>query len=184
MAHQTREEIIGDLLRRNRLWLATAESCSGGLLASRITDIPGSSDYFLGAVVAYANQVKIDQLGVSPATLEQFGAVSQEVVLEMALGVREKLHADIGLSVSGIAGPGGGSPEKPVGLVWIALSAAMKKAGGQPDFLAAWSYIWPGNRLEVKTQTADQALRLLLQYLQAPSPSGHVPPPLPPDPAS
>ena len=103
------EGLVGDLLRQNGLWLATAESCTGGLIASRITDIPGSSDYFLGGVVAYANRIKISQLGVSPTTLDELGAVSREIVLQMALGARERFGADLGLAVSGIAGPGGGT---------------------------------------------------------------------------
>jgi PncC family amidohydrolase len=177
------ERLVGDLLRQNGLWLATAESCTGGLIASRITDIPGSSDYFLGGVVAYANRIKIAQLGVSATTLEDFGAVSREIVLQMAVGVRERFGADLGLSVSGIAGPGGGTPEKPVGLTWIGLSAAASSAGGS-DYLAAWSYVWPGNRLQVKSQTAEQALRLLYDYLSELTPSGRVPPPPPQAPAS
>jgi len=172
------EILVGNLLRQNRLWLATAESCTGGLIASRITDIPGSSDYFLGGVVAYANRIKIAQLGVSPTTLDSFGAVSRETVLQMAQGVRERFSADIGLAVSGIAGPGGGTPEKPVGLPWIGLSAAASSAGGS-GFLIARSYIWPGNRLQVKAQTAEQALRLLHVYLYDLTPSGRVPPPPP-----
>jgi PncC family amidohydrolase len=178
MTTKNLEGLVGDLLRQNGLWLATAESCTGGLIASRITDIPGSSDYFLGGVVAYANQVKISQLGVSPTTLDVFGAVSRETVLQMALGARERFSANLGLAVSGVAGPGGGTPEKPVGLTWIGLSAAASSAGGS-DYLAAWSYLWPGNRLQVKSQTAEQALRLLYEYLSELTPSGRVLPPPP-----
>jgi PncC family amidohydrolase len=176
------EARVGDLLRQHGLWLATAESCTGGLIASRITDIPGSSDYFLGGVVAYANRIKIAQLGVSPKTVDEFGAVSRETVLQMALGVRERFGADLGLAVSGIAGPGGGTPEKPVGLTWIGLSAAAPGKGS--GFLYAWSYIWPGGRLQVKAQTAEQALRLLYEYLSGLTPSGRVLPPPPQAPAS
>ena len=106
---------IGELLRKHRLKLATAESCTGGLIASRITDVPGSSDYFVGGVAAYAYEAKVGLLRVSWDTLQTYGAVSRETVLEMARGAREILQADIAISVSGIAGPGGGLPDKPVG---------------------------------------------------------------------
>jgi PncC family amidohydrolase len=152
------EFLVGELLRQRKLHLATAESCTGGLIGHRLTNAPGSSDYYLGGVIAYSNQVKTNQLGVRLETLEKFGSVSQETVLEMARGVSQLLRAEIGLSVSGIAGPGGGSPEKPVGLTWIGLSAH--------GFEKAWSYTWPGGRLQVKEQTAGQALKLLVMYLQ------------------
>lgn len=152
------EERIGPLLRRRGWRLAVAESCTGGLIGHRITNIPGSSTYYMGSITAYAYEAKVRLLGVRWETLEQFGAVSRETVLEMAAGVRRALAADIGLAVSGIAGPGGGTPEKPVGLTWIGLSA--------PDLEAAWSYIWQGDRLENKAASAEQALQLLLDYLE------------------
>jgi nicotinamide-nucleotide amidase len=152
------EERIGELLRKRSLKLATAESCTGGLIASRITDIPGSSAYFLGGVVAYANQVKLDLLGVPPGMLAQFGAVSEQTVLEMARGVRSLLRADIGLSVSGIAGPGGGTPEKPVGTVWIGLSM---QNGEQ-----ARLFHFRGARLQNKASAAQAALEWLLETLK------------------
>ena len=158
MDSESIENTIGSLLRRHKLWLAVAESCTGGLIGHRITNIPGSSDYFLGGVIAYANQVKLQQLGVLLATLEKNGAVSRETVIEMARGVRQRLGADIGLSVSGIAGPGGGTAEKPVGLTWISLSSA--------GYEAAWSNLWQGSRTQIKAQAAEQALRLLHEYLQ------------------
>ena len=158
MSSESIEYSIGVLLRQRGLWLAVAESCTGGLIGDRITNIPGSSEYFLGGVIAYANHVKVNQLGVSPKTLDKHGAVSRETVIEMARGVRQRLGAEIGLSVSGIAGPGGGTAEKPVGLTWIGLSAAGHEA--------AWSYRWHGSRIQVKAQAADQALRLLLDYLE------------------
>ena len=139
--------------------LATAESCTGGLIGDRITDIPGSSDYYLGGVIAYANRTKEHILGVNSETLERYGAVSRETVIEMAQGARQALGAQIAISVSGVAGPGGGTPEKPVGLVWIGLSA--------PDGEQAWRFIWPGDRRQVKSQTAEQAFGLLLAYLQS-----------------
>ena len=151
------EEQIGKLLLKDQLSLATAESCTGGLIAHRITNVSGSSQYFLGGVVAYSNQVKNELLGVPADVLASFGAVSEQTVLAMAAGVRRLLRADIGLAISGIAGPSGGTPEKPVGLTWIGLSSA--KAA------AAYAYNWPGDRLQVKEQSAEQALRLLLEYL-------------------
>jgi nicotinamide-nucleotide amidase len=152
------ETLIGDLLRRRGWSLATAESCTGGLIGDKITNVPGSSDYYLGGVIAYSNQVKMEQLGVQSDILEQYGAVSRETVIEMARGVRLRFRSDVSLSVSGIAGPGGGSPEKPVGLTWIGLST--------PDFEKAWQYLWQGDRLQVKEQTARQALRLLAETLE------------------
>jgi PncC family amidohydrolase len=157
VSRQDIEVRIGGPLRRQGLRLAVAESCTGGLLGHRITNVPGSSDYFLGGVISYANAAKTGLLGVRTETLEQFGAVSSETVIEMARGVRRALQADIGIGVSGVAGPGGGSAEKPVGLTWIALST--------PSFEKTWSFTWPGNRLQVKEQTAEQALRLLEEYL-------------------
>ena len=113
----------------------------------------------MGSVTAYAYEAKVRLLGVRWETLEKYGAVSQETVLEMARGVRTALAADIGLSVSGIAGPGGGTPDKPVGLVWIGLSAE------QVD--EAWCNIWSGGRLQVKEQSAQAALQMLADYLSA-----------------
>ncbi len=116
------EQVIGDRLREKNLTLGTAESCTGGYLAHMITSVAGSSDYFKGSIIAYANAVKEGQLGVKPTTLAQHGAVSEETVREMALGVRQALNTDIGLATSGIAGPGGGTEEKPVGTIWIAVA--------------------------------------------------------------
>jgi PncC family amidohydrolase len=153
------EAQVGDLLRQRGLRLAVAESCTGGLLGHRLTNVPGSSDYFLGGVIAYANQAKMDLLGVRLETLEAHGAVSQETVIEMARGACRALGADVGLSVSGVAGPGGGTPEKPVGLVWIGLCA--------PGVERGWSFHWQAERVAVKEHSAEQALRLLLNYLSA-----------------
>ncbi len=116
------EEIIGVMLREKGETLATAESCTGGYIAHKITEIPGSSDYFLGSVVAYSNEIKRDVLGVSEKDLDDYGAVSEPVIRQMAEGVRRKFGADYALATSGIAGPGGGTPEKPVGTIWIALA--------------------------------------------------------------
>jgi nicotinamide-nucleotide amidase len=152
------EVLVGELLRQHGLSLAVAESCTGGLIGHRLTNVPGSSEYFLGGVISYANEAKVKLLGVSRATLERHGAVSQETALEMARGTRENLQADIGLSVTGIAGPSGGTPEKPVGTVWIGLSSANEEY--------ARHFLWPGDRLKIKEQSAHTALELLRQYLQ------------------
>ena len=117
------EEKLGRLLREKGLTLATAKSCTGGLVADRITDIPGSSAYFLGGVVAYDNRIKTEVLQVPQETLKRHGAVSEATVRAMAEGARSLLGADLAVSVSGVAGPGGGSEEKPVGLTWIGLAA-------------------------------------------------------------
>jgi len=148
---------IGDLLREHRLKLATAESCTGGLIASRITDVPGSSDYFVGGVAAYAYEAKVALLHVSWDTLHTFGAVSRETVLEMARGARQVLTAGIAISVSGIAGPGGGLPDKPVGTTWIGLSTQ----NGE------WArvFCFEGNRLQNKSSSADGALQMLMDFL-------------------
>lgn len=158
------EAQVGIWLRRRGLKLVAAESCTGGLIGHLMTNVPGSSDYFLGSLVTYAYEAKEQWVGVSSKTLVRCGAVSEDVVLEMARGARQSLAALfsldqlVGLSVSGIAGPGGGSPEKPVGLVWIGLSA--------PGFEHAWQFTWQGNRVENKEKSAEQALRLLLDFLQ------------------
>jgi nicotinamide-nucleotide amidase len=115
----TLSQVLGELLTEKGLTLSTAESCTGGLLANEITDIPGSSRYMAGGVVAYANEIKAELLDVSVTDLKRYGAVSKEVALQMADGVRKRLKTDIGISTTGIAGPDGGSAEKPVGTVWM-----------------------------------------------------------------
>jgi PncC family amidohydrolase len=151
------EQILGLLLRARNLKLATAESCTGGLLADHITDIPGSSDYFVGGVVPYSNEAKVALLNVSWDTLRLSGAVSREIVIEMARGVRKVLGADIGVSLSGIAGPGGGMPEKPVGTTWIGLSAS--------DGDWSRTFVWDGDRRSNKASSAQAALQFVLDYL-------------------
>jgi nicotinamide-nucleotide amidase len=116
------ETVVGTLLTEKKLTLAAAESCTGGYVSAQITKVPGSSAYFWGGVVSYSNSVKITQLGVQPETLEQYGAVSEETIRQMAEGVRKALGTNIGIATSGIAGPGGGTPDKPVGTVWIACA--------------------------------------------------------------
>jgi PncC family amidohydrolase len=152
------EEQVGSLLRQRALKLATAESCTGGLLASRITDVPGSSDYFLGGFVSYAYEAKVASLAVSWNTLRAYGAVSSETALEMARGARKALGADIAVSISGIAGPGGALPHKPVGTTWFGLAAR----DGE------WSILrhFEGNRMENKAQASETALQLLMDYLE------------------
>jgi PncC family amidohydrolase len=159
MDNRSIEMQVGDLLRERGLRLAVAESCTGGLLSHRITNVPGSSTYYIGGVTAYAYEAKVRALGVHWETLEKYGAVSRETVLEMARGIRQAMAADIGISVSGIAGPGGGTPDKPVGTTWIGLSA--------PDRDQAYHNVWPGDRLAIKEQSAQAALQVLLDYLTA-----------------
>ncbi len=118
----TIESVIGSRLKEEGLTVSTAESCSGGYLAHMITSVPGSSAYFIGSVVSYHNDIKIGQLGVKMSTLTEHGAVSEQTVKEMASSIRQKFNTNIGLATSGVAGPGGGSKEKPVGTVWIAYS--------------------------------------------------------------
>jgi PncC family amidohydrolase len=149
---------IGEILRGRGLKLATAESCTGGLIADRITDVPGSSDYFLGGVVAYAYEAKVGVLGVSWDTLKTYGAVSGETVLEMARGARRLLEADLAVSVSGIAGPGGGLPDKPVGTTWIGLVT--------PNGEWARKFIWESDRRGNKVLSVDAALEFIMDYLQ------------------
>lgn len=156
--NQTLEELLGDIFRQHGLKLATAESCTGGLVADRITNVPGSSEYFCGAIVAYAYEAKVSLLNVSWDTLQTHGAVSRETVLEMARGARNALQADIAVSVSGIAGPGGGMPDKPVGTTWIGLST--------PEGDWARKFVWEGDRLQNKTYSAEAALQFILDYLE------------------
>jgi nicotinamide-nucleotide amidase len=116
------EVMIGNTLRERHLTLAVAESCTGGYVSHLITSVPGSSEYFFGSMIPYSYEVKMRQLGVKPETLEKYGAVSEPTIIEMANIVRAKFNTDIGVATSGVAGPGGATPDKPVGLVWIAYS--------------------------------------------------------------
>lgn len=118
----TLEGVVGNMLRERKQTLSTAESCTGGYIAHLITSVPGSSDYYLGSVISYSNEIKIKELGVSVEILNSKGAVSQEVVEQMATGVKKRFGSDYSISVSGVAGPGGGTFEKPVGLVWIGIA--------------------------------------------------------------
>lgn len=151
------ERKVAGLLGSRGFKLATAESCTGGLVGHRLTNIPGSSDYYLGGVVAYAYQAKVTLLGVSWETLHKHGAVSRETVLEMAIGIRAALGADLAVSVSGIAGPGGGMPGKPVGTTWLGLSA--------PDGEWARLCCFAGQREQNKYAASEAALVLVCEYL-------------------
>ena len=158
---------VGNLLRAKELTLGLAESCTGGILGAVITEIPGSSDYFRGSIVAYHNKVKKKVLKVPRPLLKKFGAVSPEVAVAMARGARKVTGARIGLSVTGIAGPSGGSPEssggspeKPVGLVYIGLDAKRVQRVHKFDF--------SGTRSEIRQSACTQALTLLIEFLQLP----------------
>ena len=150
-------EVLLDRCRARGVTLAVAESCTGGLLGARITDIPGSSDVFLGGVIAYANAVKVRDLGVPAELIERHGAVSEEVVRAMATGVRARLGATASLAITGVAGPAGGTPEKPVGLVWICLATADRV---EPRKLHSW-----GDRREVRYRAAQAAMDLARRHL-------------------
>ncbi len=151
------EDKIGQELRERAWRLAVAESCTGGLIGHRITNISGSSTYYLGSITAYAYRAKVRLLGVSWDTLEKHGAVSEEAISEMALGVRRALTADVGIAVSGIAGPTGGTPEKPVGYTWIGLSTV--------EGVKTLQHTAGGNRVENKQEIAQIALEFLYDYL-------------------
>jgi PncC family amidohydrolase len=141
--------------------LALAESCTGGLIAHRITNVPGSSEYFLGGVVSYADAIKRRLLEVDAETLAQDGAVSRQTALEMARGACRVIGADVGIAVTGIAGPGGGSEDKPVGLTWIAVLG--------PDVERVERYMWGGDRIANKERSAEAALELLVEVLRTPA---------------
>jgi nicotinamide-nucleotide amidase len=155
---ETLELIVGRLLKEKHATMATAESCTGGLIAQMITGVPGSSAYFKGSVVAYANEIKQDILGVSAESIEKHGAVSQQVVTEMAISLQMKFNVDYAIATSGIAGPDGGTPEKPVGTTWIAIAA--------PDEVFAVRYLFGESRERNIRRTALQALSLLRKKLK------------------
>ncbi|MCC2545048.1 competence/damage-inducible protein A [Hymenobacter sp. BT175] len=155
----TLEAAIGQLLLERGLTLGTAESCTGGLVASRITSVAGSSAYFRGSIVAYHNDIKVSELGVRTETLASDGAVSEATVRQMAEGARQRLGADVAVAASGIAGPGGGTPEKPVGTIWIAYADAYQTVARQLSFDR-------GRQLNIE-YTAAAVLHLLRQSLPA-----------------
>jgi nicotinamide-nucleotide amidase len=149
--------VVGALLKQRRLKLSVAESCTGGLIGARITNIPGSSEYFERGVVTYSNAAKTEMLGVPATLMDRRGAVSREVAEAMAQGIREAARTDLGLSVTGIAGPDGGTKEKPVGLVYISLSSAHGVKTEEHKFL--------GNREQIRTKAAQMALDTVRRHL-------------------
>lgn len=151
------EGMIGARLRARKQLLATAESCSGGLIAHRLTNTPGSSQYFLGGVVSYSNKAKAALLGVQQESLNRYGAVSETVAREMAEGALKRFESDWAVACTGIAGPDGGTPDKPVGLVYIAVAGMSGTKVERCQF--------EGDRMSIKQQTADRALALVLEAL-------------------
>jgi nicotinamide-nucleotide amidase len=151
------EEVVGQRLLEKGMTISTAESCTGGQIGHRLTNVAGSSEYFLGGVVAYSNLSKMDLLGVREDTLKRYGAVSGPVAKEMAKGVRSRFGTDLGISVTGVAGPTGGSPQKPVGTVHVGLAHGAHVTSGQYRF-------W-GSRVQVKQQSATMALDWIRRYL-------------------
>jgi PncC family amidohydrolase len=141
------------------LTLATAESCTGGLVGHAITENPGSSEFYLGGVVSYSDTVKIAQLGIAADLIAQHGAVSAEVATAMAVGVRERLRSDLAVAVTGIAGPGGGTPAKPVGLTYVAVCGASGRDVRR--------HVWHGDRSENKQRSASAALELAIDFVEA-----------------
>ena len=160
------EERLGDRLRRGGHTIALAESLTGGLAGSLLTDVPGSSDYFDRSVVAYSNDAKLDALGVRREALDDHGAVSAPVARQMARGVRDAAGTTWGVSTTGIAGPGGGTDEKPVGLVYVGVAHAAPW-GSRASFVRARRYQFGGDRRTVKEKSAKRALRDALRALDS-----------------
>lgn len=150
-------QTIAESLRAKRLTVGFAESCTGGLLSASLAALPGVSDIYMGSIVSYAYSAKTDLLGVSWETLNSLGAVSEEVALQMARGACERLKANYSIAITGIAGPSGGTPEKPVGTVWFAVKG--------PGFEIAQKKVFSGNRVSVQEQSVDFALKLLISKL-------------------
>jgi len=148
-----------ELLIEKKMKIATAESCTGGLIAQKITSVPGASECFDCGVVTYSNEQKHKLLGVEKETLKQYGAVSEQTALEMCKGVRTLAEADFGISVTGIAGPGGGTPEKPVGTVWIGICGK--------NIHKAERFVFDGDRNQVRESTAKTALGIIMDALNA-----------------
>jgi nicotinamide-nucleotide amidase len=151
------EQVVGNILHRKKLKLAIAESCTGGLVSSKVTNVTGSSDYFVDGIISYTNEAKVKFLGVKENTLKKFGAVSKQTAVEMAEGARKTLGADIGISTTGIAGPTGATKSKPVGLVWIGYS--------DKDIAFAKEFIFTKDRLRNKEVMAKMALEVLRRQL-------------------
>lgn len=151
------ENVVCELLIERKMKLATAESCTGGLIAQKITSVPGASGCFDCGVVTYSNEQKQKLLGVSADTLEEFGAVSEQTALQMCKGVKGLADADFGISVTGIAGPGGGTPDKPVGTVWIGICSK--------DIHKAQRFLFTGDRNQVRESTATAALEMVKEAI-------------------
>ncbi|MBI3399137.1 MAG: CinA family protein [Deltaproteobacteria bacterium] len=152
------EEAVACLFKRLKLTLSVAESCSGGLLCHKITNVPGSSKYFRGGIIAYDNEVKKEMLGVSERILNKCGAVSKETASAMAHSIRRIMAADIGLAITGIAGPTGGTKVKPVGTVFIGISAKTKNT--------CRHFVFKGNRRTIKLSASNKALNMLREFLE------------------
>ncbi|AUV82046.1 CinA family protein [Salinigranum rubrum] len=166
--HETDDAVearVGDALRETGGTVAVAESLTGGLVCSRLTDVPGSSDYLDRGAVTYSNDAKLDALAVSRESLDAHGAVSEPVAREMAQGVRDVSATTWGVSTTGIAGPTGGTPDKPVGLVFVGVAYAAPW-GSDDSFARAERYVFEGKRAEVKTQSATRALSDLLEAVE------------------
>jgi len=151
------EKQIGALLRKQGKTISVAESCTGGFISHRITNVPGSSNYYDCSVIAYSNQSKITIIHVSPETLKKFGAVSRRTAIEMAQGIKQVSRSDLGLAVTGIAGPGGGTPKKPVGLVYICLASDKS--------VVCEEFKFKGSRKEIKFQASEAALEMVKKHL-------------------
>ena len=152
---------VGERLRRQGRSLAVAESCTGGLLGAAVTDVPGSSAYFLGGVISYADRVKVEQLHVPEATLRRYGAVSEQTAAAMAIGVRELLRADIGVSITGVAGPDA-EGSKPVGLTFIGIATVPARGAGNVT-TSMHRFQWTGDRWDNRRRTVIAALELLVR---------------------
>jgi len=150
-------EIVGALLVERGMMVSLAESCTGGQVMKYLSDVPGSSSYLAGGVVSYSNDLKINLLGIPRAIIEQYGAVSEQTARLMAEGIKNVTGTSIGIGITGIAGPGGGTEEKPIGLVYIAVAGETKTN--------CQRYVFPGQRAEVRTSATRAALNMLEQYL-------------------
>jgi len=153
---------VGEGLKSRGWTIAVAESCTAGGLASRITDIPGSSSYFIGGIIAYQNRIKEEFLAVPAGMIEEFGAVSAEVAEAMATGCREAFGSDVSVGITGIAGPGGGTPEKPVGLVYIAVAG--------PDRIDCQRFLFSGDRRGVRGSAVEAALKMVSSLIDRSDP--------------
>jgi len=148
---------VGERLRSKTLTISVAESCTGGKVGDLLTNVSGSSDYFMGGVISYSNRAKAELLGVNEKSLATEGAVSDKVARQMASGVRKSLHTKIGVGITGIAGPLGGTPSKPVGLVYIAVSSEKSTVSAKNLF--------KGSRTQIKNQSADRALEMIKEFV-------------------